>query len=101
MSDGHEASIRERAYEIWQAEGSPEGRHDQHWQQATADVEQARAEVRQADGDVISSVPTVEDAPAADAQQPAVLPVPTADSPPRKTAVPATIAPKPRRKKGA
>jgi Protein of unknown function (DUF2934) len=29
-----EAAIRARAYEIWEQEGRPEGRHDLHWQRA-------------------------------------------------------------------
>jgi hypothetical protein len=29
-----EDAIRARAYEIWQEEGRPEGRHELHWQRA-------------------------------------------------------------------
>jgi hypothetical protein len=29
-----EERVRRRAHEIWEREGRPEGRHDQHWQQA-------------------------------------------------------------------
>ncbi len=36
--------IRERAYEIWQNEGFPEGREDEHWQQARAEFADAREE---------------------------------------------------------
>ncbi|WP_207478782.1 DUF2934 domain-containing protein [Arenibaculum pallidiluteum] len=32
--DDREDRIRQRAYEIWEKEGRPEGRHDQHWSQA-------------------------------------------------------------------
>jgi hypothetical protein len=31
--------IRERAYEIWESEGKPHGRDDDHWRRAEADVE--------------------------------------------------------------
>ncbi|KGF69183.1 hypothetical protein LL06_12450 [Hoeflea sp. BAL378] len=31
-------SIRERAYEIWESEGRPEGREAQHWEQARAEL---------------------------------------------------------------
>ena len=33
-----ETWIRERAYAIWQDEGCPEGREQQHWEQATREV---------------------------------------------------------------
>jgi hypothetical protein len=36
--DGHEESIRRRAYEIWEEEGRPEGRQDEHWARAAAEV---------------------------------------------------------------
>lgn len=29
-----QAKLEARAYEIWQAEGKPEGRHLEHWEQA-------------------------------------------------------------------
>ena len=29
-----EDKIRQRAYEIWENEGRPEGRHDEHWARA-------------------------------------------------------------------
>jgi hypothetical protein len=30
--------IRDRAYEIWERDGRPEGRHEDHWHQATRDI---------------------------------------------------------------
>jgi large subunit ribosomal protein L21 len=30
----HESAIRARAYQIWEDEGRPEGRHELHWQRA-------------------------------------------------------------------
>ena len=38
-----EQRVRERAYQIWEAEGRPHGRHDQHWAQAIHDVNAAGA----------------------------------------------------------
>jgi len=32
--------IRIRAYEIWQREGRPEGRHEQHWVVATREIDE-------------------------------------------------------------
>ena len=41
MADEYEKEkrIRERAYYIWLAEGQPEGRADQHWEQAKLQIE--------------------------------------------------------------
>jgi Protein of unknown function (DUF2934) len=39
MASCREEKIRNRAYEIWQREGSPDGRCDEHWSQATRDIE--------------------------------------------------------------
>ncbi len=35
-------SIRQRAYELWQRAGSPDGRHEEHWQQAKQELENER-----------------------------------------------------------
>ena len=34
--------IQSRAHEIWEREGRPHGRHDEHWFQAQAEVEAER-----------------------------------------------------------
>jgi hypothetical protein len=47
----HDQKVRERAYHIWEAEGRPHGRHDQHWQDALRDVAASAT-------DVIASVKT-------------------------------------------
>jgi hypothetical protein len=36
MHDEHH--IRQRAYEIWEQEGRPDGRHDEHWAQARQEI---------------------------------------------------------------
>ncbi len=33
-----EERVRRRAYEIWEREGSPHGRHDAHWMQALTEI---------------------------------------------------------------
>lgn len=38
MQDDREDRIRQRAHEIWEREGQPEGKHDEHWAQATAEI---------------------------------------------------------------
>lgn len=35
--------IRERAYQIWEKEGRPDGHHDRHWQQAAEEWSTAEA----------------------------------------------------------
>jgi hypothetical protein len=34
MHQGDEDDIRRKAYELWENEGRPEGRHDDHWRRA-------------------------------------------------------------------
>jgi uncharacterized protein YjbJ (UPF0337 family) len=43
-SDDRESRIRERAYRIWEEEGTPDGHDYEHWRQAEREV----------DGDVIA-----------------------------------------------
>jgi hypothetical protein len=38
MSNDREEQLRQRAYEIWEAEGRPEGRHKDHWHQAEREL---------------------------------------------------------------
>jgi hypothetical protein len=38
-----EQRIRQRAYEIWESEGKPHGRDDEHWRRAEADIEKEGA----------------------------------------------------------
>lgn len=42
MSSDLERRIRQRAYELWEAEGQPEGRDSHHWTQAEAEFAEAR-----------------------------------------------------------
>jgi len=45
MTKEREDQIRRRAHEIWEREGRQHGQHDQHWEQARAELE------REAEGD--------------------------------------------------
>ncbi|WP_082547259.1 DUF2934 domain-containing protein [Rhizobium sp. Root149] len=38
MADS-ESWIKQRAYELWEADGQPHGKHDEHWAQARAEYE--------------------------------------------------------------
>lgn len=39
--DDHDERIRQRAHEIWEEEGRPEGREYSHWLRARADMREA------------------------------------------------------------
>ena len=53
MSDDR---IRERAYQIWEAEGRPEGQEAEHWQRAREEMETFPKEGNPLAGSVESSV---------------------------------------------
>ena len=39
MADDREERIRQRAYDLWQREGAPEGRDQDHWHEAAAQID--------------------------------------------------------------
>lgn len=39
MSGEKQTRIEQRAYALWQAEGQPDGRHEEHWQRAVREIE--------------------------------------------------------------
>ena len=39
MDDARETRIRERAHEIWEREGRPEGAQEEHWQRACEEID--------------------------------------------------------------
>ncbi|MCQ4297917.1 DUF2934 domain-containing protein [Pseudomonas stutzeri] len=52
----NEEQIRQRAYEIWQAEGQPEGMETEHWQRARDEMEPFYKEGDAEAGSIESSV---------------------------------------------
>lgn len=38
MTTDHQDRIRQRAHQLWEQEGRPEGRHDEHWKQACTEM---------------------------------------------------------------
>ncbi|WP_312170915.1 DUF2934 domain-containing protein [Stutzerimonas kunmingensis] len=52
----NDEQIRQRAYEIWQAEGQPEGKESEHWQRARDEMEPFYKEGNAEAGSVESSV---------------------------------------------
>ena len=43
MADDREDRIRKRAHALWEQNGRPEGRHEEHWQQASQEAEDGPA----------------------------------------------------------
>jgi hypothetical protein len=41
VTDDRQDRIRQRAHEIWEQAGRPEGAHQEHWEQATAEIDGA------------------------------------------------------------
>jgi hypothetical protein len=37
-TDRHDDLIKQRAYAIWEKEGRPHGKHDEHWRQASEEM---------------------------------------------------------------
>jgi hypothetical protein len=56
MSD-REDTIRSRAYRIWEQENQPDGRHEEHWEQAEREIgaEGKATEPSQQDGSTDAS----------------------------------------------
>lgn len=50
MDEVTEQAIRERAFQIWEAEGRPEGQHERHWKQASQEILAERAGLVRAAG---------------------------------------------------
>lgn len=40
MTADRDDRIRQRAHELWEAEGRPEGRHAEHWEQARSEMDE-------------------------------------------------------------
>ncbi|OHV88709.1 DUF2934 domain-containing protein [Mesorhizobium sp. ORS 3428] len=63
MSDDRIEKIRQRAYEIWQREGSLHGDHERHWLQAEMEIDREAALPLTAD----DALPETRDVPGSDA----------------------------------
>ena len=48
MTDDRQDRIRQRAHEIWEQAGRPEGAHQEHWEQATAEIDGVSAKPKKA-----------------------------------------------------
>ncbi|WP_042298344.1 DUF2934 domain-containing protein [Paraburkholderia bannensis] len=48
MNDEYEELIRQRAYQLWEEDGSPEGKADDYWRRAELQVNAERPELNDA-----------------------------------------------------
>ena len=51
MLDAREERIRAKAHELWEADGKPEGRDREHWEQAAKLVEEEERKAAKAEAD--------------------------------------------------
>jgi hypothetical protein len=49
VTDDRHERIRQRAHEIWEQAGRPEGSHMEHWDKATAEVDGEKPKAKKAD----------------------------------------------------
>lgn len=59
MTPEREEKIRQRAYQIWEAEGRPDGKQDEHWQRAAREIEAEEPGEPQIDASDVGSTPGV------------------------------------------
>ncbi|WP_243750964.1 DUF2934 domain-containing protein [Paraburkholderia sp. BL10I2N1] len=52
-----EEKIRVRAYELWENDGGPEGRADEYWEQARAQIEDEESEADRNEDDSKGRLP--------------------------------------------
>ncbi|CAB3809129.1 DUF2934 domain-containing protein [Paraburkholderia fynbosensis] len=52
-----EEKIRIRAYELWEKDGSPDGRADEYWEQARAQIEEEESEAGGGGADLKGRLP--------------------------------------------
>lgn len=59
MENDRETRIRERAHEIWERAGKPEGLQDEHWEQASREIDQGEGEI---EGDDVPNLEAMREA---------------------------------------
>lgn len=59
MTDEREDKIRKRAYALWQQEGAPEGKPDDHWYQAEREIDRGNGEI---EGDDVPNLAALREA---------------------------------------
>ncbi len=96
MTD-RENKIRQRAYGIWQEEGYPHGRAEDHWHRAAREVTEESEAAAPAQGELIPHIgeaPSLQPADAPPAKKAAVPRRTTAKKPAAASAAPADLEPK-------
>jgi hypothetical protein len=59
MTDDRNEKIRKRAHALWQQEGRPEGKPDEHWYQAEREIDQGVGEI---EGDDVPNLAALREA---------------------------------------
>ena len=59
MAPGREERVMLRAYEIWQQEGRPEGRQEEHWRRAEQEVGNVGAVPEESGQNEVETTPEV------------------------------------------
>jgi outer membrane biosynthesis protein TonB len=98
MSPEQEDRIKQRAYEIWEREGRPDGRGDVHWSMA---VQEIRAEDGWVDDAADSAEPTDDLSRQLGSAEASLAPAGTESAPEEPTPEELVPAKKPRAKKAA
>ncbi|WP_162806180.1 DUF2934 domain-containing protein [Sphingosinicella terrae] len=64
MADEREHRIRERAYQHWESEQRPHGRHDDHWHRAQSEIDEiVRSQAAPAEAAVAAGAADLAEAP--------------------------------------
>lgn len=65
--------IRQRAFEIWEAEGCPEGRDEIHWHQAVAEFQNGAAAAQEDESSLPKSVAALDETTAGETDAPVAM----------------------------
>ena len=90
MIADREQRVRQRAHDIWQTEGCPEGRAEEHWARAEQEIADEAMEIAEpvALPPVVDKQPAAPPKPKAKATKPAAAPKPAAKAAGNKAAAP-------------
>ncbi|MBB5710921.1 DUF2934 domain-containing protein [Sphingomonas xinjiangensis] len=80
MNDDREHKVRQRAYALWESEGRPSGRHEEHWRQAHSEVTDTAPPSQTQDRSEAAAQPATA-APAASSRAPVAASPTAADTP--------------------
>ncbi len=59
MDRTHEDKIRDRAYALWEGDGSPEGKHEEYWHRAERELAEEDGVDTSEENSTVSPIPLV------------------------------------------